>query len=197
MGLLSFGNRKLPDTTAIFNLPAVTTCPGSTKACERYCYALKAERLYKGVKLSRRVNLAAAESDSFADLMIQAITDSGRKVVRIHESGDFYSQPYINKWSAIAAALQNVTFYFYTRSWQFDFDSLLSLKNVVGIFSLDPDSNEKALQAAKFFERAANVVEKDYSKKLKKHQWLCPGDCKICKVCSTKNKYSEILFKKH
>jgi hypothetical protein len=35
--------------------------------------------------------------------------------IRIHATGDFYSQSYLNKWIEIAAALPSVDFYAYTK----------------------------------------------------------------------------------
>ena len=53
MMLLQKGNRKLPKTTLIFNLPAIESCPASTEECRKWCYARKAERQYPVVKKYR------------------------------------------------------------------------------------------------------------------------------------------------
>jgi hypothetical protein len=58
-------------------------------------------------------------------------------VVRIHESGDFYSVAYFKKWIEIAKKLPGKTFYAYTKSW-FIAQHLDELPdNFIIIFSLD------------------------------------------------------------
>jgi hypothetical protein len=44
--------------------------------------------------------------------------------VRIHDSGDFYSQEYLNKWADVARALPHLTFYAYTKSLHLKLDGL-------------------------------------------------------------------------
>jgi hypothetical protein len=64
--------------------------------------------------------------------MILEILTSKFKFVRVHESGEFYSQEYVNKWYEIAKHCPNVTFYAYTkRLGEFDFKNLKSLQNFV------------------------------------------------------------------
>ena len=102
---VSFGNSKLPKGTMIFNLPAVITCPLRTPLCEKSCYALKAEVQYRHVvPQARHHNLDRVRKGLFKGLMIEAIQKHHKKIkaIRIHESGDFLSQSYLNDWFAIA-----------------------------------------------------------------------------------------------
>ena len=102
---ISFGNAKLPKGTMIFNLPAVVTCPFKTPLCEKACYALKAEVQYKHVvPQARQHNLDRVRKGLFKGLMIEAIKKHHKKIkaIRIHESGDFFSQSYLNDWFAVA-----------------------------------------------------------------------------------------------
>ena len=55
--------------------------------------------------------------------------------VRIHDSGDFYSIAYLNKWVDIAKANTDVIFYAYTKSIKFFVNGLLLPKNMKVIFS--------------------------------------------------------------
>lgn len=91
---VSYGNKKLPKSTAIFNLPAGSTCPMRTEFCARFCYAKKAERIYPQVSPSRERNLALSRQAEFVGIMVEFIgkNQSKIKAFRIHESGDFYSQ---------------------------------------------------------------------------------------------------------
>jgi hypothetical protein len=130
---LSKGNAKLVKTSGEvyrvigFGIPAdhnftdssgesVNTCPGAT-ACRSVCYAKQGRYLMPNVMQARQDNLAASLEDSFVPNMIQALTKArSYNVVRIHDSGDFYSQSYFNKWVAIAAALPDRIFYAYTKN---------------------------------------------------------------------------------
>lgn len=116
--LLKRGNLKLPTSVGIWNLPAVTTCLGATPACKQFCYALKAERQYPHTTACRRRHLEYSRAPWFVAAMIHEIRHRRRhlETVRIHESGDFYSSAYFDKWLQIAEALPAVTFFAYTRT---------------------------------------------------------------------------------
>ena len=47
-------------------------------------------------------------------------------VVRLHDSGDFYSQEYLNAWATIAATFPDVIFYAYTKSLHLDMTAIPS-----------------------------------------------------------------------
>ena len=134
--LLTRGNHKLSSNTLIFNLPAIPEvcgriCPG--------CYAIKAQRVYPAVLPSRMQKLAASRLDTFSTAILKELANAKKpfKYVRIHESGEFYSQDYINSWTDIASSFPQYTFYAYTkRLSEFDFSSFKSLPNVVLINSL-------------------------------------------------------------
>ena len=53
-------------------------------------------------------------SDAISDLTYHA--KRGINVVRLHDSGDFYSQEYLDAWKAVAKALPDMVFYAYTKS---------------------------------------------------------------------------------
>ena len=92
------------------------TCPGAL-ACRAVCYAKQGGYRYPNSIAARDHNLALSQDANFAPLMIADLSRM-RKVntVRIHDSGDFYSQEYFNKWCEIAKALPHLTFYAYTKS---------------------------------------------------------------------------------
>lgn len=110
---LGHGNTKIDKSIAIFNIPA-----GSEFTCSQDCpgcYAKKAQRLYPHVLPCRVRNWEASKQENFTENMIKCITKTGCKVVRIHESGDFYSQEYADKWDLVAKAMPHIKFYGYTR----------------------------------------------------------------------------------
>lgn len=112
---ISKGNVKLEDSIAIFNLPAIKSCPNCSM-CAKTCYAKKAEKRYPTVKACREANLQASMTGGFVADMVKLIVKSKAKVVRIHEAGDFYSQEYADKWSEIARLLPEIKFYAYSKS---------------------------------------------------------------------------------
>jgi len=116
---LKNGNSKLKGIL-IFDLPAVKSCLNSS-SCEKTCYAMKAQRMYTTVRNWREANLDLAENNLglLKDLLISQLeleaTKNKNKVVRIHSSGDFISQEYIDMWSFVIAKNPDVKFYAYTK----------------------------------------------------------------------------------
>lgn len=140
--LISFlfhGNKKLADYDnpetgesfryAQFNLPAKKTCPYASRDCKRFCYARRDER-YKSVRLNRARSLAASKCDNFAAAMVYTIRvafmtaryKTATMILRIHESGDFYSLEYLKKWIAVFSEFmnaENIIFCFYTKCFEY------------------------------------------------------------------------------
>lgn len=122
---LSTSNSKLmKDGVASFNLVPIETCPGAG-SCAKYCYADTGSfiRFHKTTMPPRVSNWLASQKDDFVPKMIDMI-DKAKKVkgkkavkaIRIHDSGDFYSPQYIDKWHQIAQAHPDMMFYAYTKS---------------------------------------------------------------------------------
>jgi hypothetical protein len=112
---ISKGNTKLDKTVGIFSIPAIKTCP-NCKDCAKACYARKAERIYPQVLPCRESNWAASKLPCFVNRMVSIIRLAKVTKFRIHESGDFYSQEYADKWAEIARRLPEVKFWTYTKS---------------------------------------------------------------------------------
>ena len=119
----------------MFNLPATPTickriCPG--------CYAHREQTRFPSVLSAREDRYSASLSPDFASTIISEIKSIRKPFVayRIHASGEFYSQVYVNKWTTIAKALPQVTFYAFTkRLHDFDFSAFMSLPNAILIDS--------------------------------------------------------------
>ena len=134
--LLTRGNHKLSSNTLIFNLPAIPEvcgriCPG--------CYAIKAQRVYPAVLPSRMQKLAASRLDTFSTAILKELANAKKpfKYVRIHESGEFTTQSYLDAWHKIATKWPSATFYAYTKKLKIlDFSEIRKLPNVVVIDSL-------------------------------------------------------------
>lgn len=141
---LTKGNSKLGKTIFTFNLPAITTCPGRSLACQS-CYAMQGRWLFDNVRRSLARNLEAARSPSFATDMVAEIRRRKAAVVRVHSSGDFFSRAYARRWLTVMRELPGVTFYFYTRSWRIGsirpvLEEMAALPNVRAWFSADADT---------------------------------------------------------
>lgn len=102
-----------------FDLPAIKTCPFADK-CKTYCYATKGFYKMPVVKRKQEANLKASKSDLFIHLMNHEIGELKAKnkidAVRIHSSGDFYNQEYLDKWIKIVEINPDIMFYAYTKS---------------------------------------------------------------------------------
>lgn len=141
----------------IWNLPAVITCPYRTKECEKFCYAKKAEKAYPTVLPSRERNLAESKKAEFAANMTETIlqiakgTKKKNIIVRIHESGDFYNQSYVNAWLEImdnCKADRRIKFIAYTKSFKF-FDGVKLPKNFSLRASIWNDTKPEQLEIVK------------------------------------------------
>lgn len=182
MNLITKGNTKVK--ALLFDLPTnicAVQCPK--------CYARKAEVRFPNVLAKRNENYYNTFRDLFCTLIIDEIKKSKCKIVRIHSSGDFYSQEYIHKWIYIARALPDRQFYAYTKTKTiFDFNEFEELENVNIIDSTT--------------ELGVNYGNREYCEKLMELGYiLCPCEknvhvaCMVdCKICLTEK---QICFIEH
>lgn len=117
---LTVVNWTLP---AFLSKTGVKTCPNAG-LCAAGCYARFGAYRFKAPSLAHERNLTLSQSDNFTFYMIQEINawlekkSITRLVVRIHDSGDFYSQAYFEKWLDVMAHFESddkVFFYAYTK----------------------------------------------------------------------------------
>lgn len=140
----SKGNAKLGKQTLIFNLPAGRTCPGalfcksfavvdsngkrSIKDTEHTvfrCFAASSEVQYDGAYYNRAnnyqtiVDYLAVGIDHAAtqiNVALHHFQTRNTTLVRIHESGDFFSLAYLQAWVKVAQMNPNLKFYCYSKS---------------------------------------------------------------------------------
>ena len=146
-------NRKLKNTSLMnrarilnFSLPAYKTqnnkmvCPFA-KDCVKYCYAQKGNYRFPSVKKGLNKRYELSKKEEFVTIMNANILLERPTHVRIHDSGDFYSVDYLNKWIQIAKDNKDIVFYAYTKSIPFFKRSkemnttFLLPKNLIIIFS--------------------------------------------------------------
>lgn len=111
------------------------TCPGAG-ACAAVCYAKQGRYGMPSVMAARLHNLELSLAPGFVEKVMEDLVSltSRRKpitVVRLHDSGDFYSQRYLDDWGRIAAWMPSVEVYAYTKSHHLDFSRIPSNLRVI------------------------------------------------------------------
>lgn len=183
--LLSIGmNIKLSKSIGIFNLPPEITCPGQTELCKAICYAKKANRLYTNARNNRIHNLECSRSIGFINAILEEIDAESLVLVRIHESGDFYSQAYLNKWIRIAQLRPAVRFLAYTKSYMLTFAR--APKNMVIFGSVDATTDFARFHLPKRLLSRILEPEEEYAGYYicppvsKTHKHYCGSECMHC-----------------
>jgi len=199
---LSDGNKKLrgDDTNAflVWNIPAISTCLWKTALCELACYARKAEVQYPDVLPCRERNLDESKKESFVADMIKTIswnvtsrknTQDKQIWFRIHESGDFYSLAYLEKWIDIARQFPNIHFLAYTKAVELIKLAGKMPKNLVIRYSVWSDTAPEQLEIATSLKLPIFTAFQPeiLDQKVKAdHYTKCLCDCQKCKKCYSK-----------
>lgn len=211
--LISFGNRKLPNTTAIFNVTSAHNCPSAKlglcefrKNCKtqfatgkNLCYALKAEKLYPDClpyrnRQEKYFDSVTAEQFANDFLAIYARKRIKPLFIRFNEAGDWKSQKHYEKAFQAAAIIQKETgiiSYCYTHRTDLRFYNSFKY----GLKVMKSGSMPNDFLAAKFVgipaaKFDALKAEKAAFNPLQKNNrpsdksYFCPADCKKCKLCA-------------
>lgn len=108
-----------------FSIPAYKTkggkltCPFAD-SCIKYCYAQKGNYTrFPKVQQLMEQKYTITKQDNFILLINEEIQKKKATHIRIHDSGDFYSIKYLQKWVDIATQNKGVIFYAYTKSIKF------------------------------------------------------------------------------
>lgn len=140
-------------------------CPFA-KDCIKYCYAKKGAYSWSNVKPAFEKRYNITKKENFASLMIEQVKRKKADYIRIHDSGDFYSKKYLNKWLTVAKELPNVKFYAYTKSHDF-FRGLQLPDNFDIIFSegskLDYKINKDTERHASIFKTKEELIKAGYT----------------------------------
>ena len=167
--LLGNSNSKLKKTSKFFNVEIYNfsipsgndkrsgkiTCPFAD-TCLDLCYADKGFYRFSNVQRGLSDRYDATKESNFVNRIINEISSKKTKkqiYVRIHDSGDFYSPTYLDKWIEISKQLPNVRFYAYTKSHDF-FRGLTLPNNFDVIFSL---GSKLDIKLDRFTERHAEI----------------------------------------
>ena len=145
---LAYENSKIIGTF-IFDLYAgPISCGGTCLNCHdclEDCYAQDAQNRRANVIGKRRLNtwLARHMPEFLEKEIIKQLEENPQvEYIRIHSSGDFFAQYYIDLWYRIAKHFPDRRFYFYTKVESlFDFSKLIGLENVNRVKSILPDNS--------------------------------------------------------
>jgi hypothetical protein len=225
--MLTRGNLKLGNGIWHWNLPAGSqfSCPGASPWCDASinggCYANpeKHQHTYGSphVQAIYQRNWEMVQDDAVWDwgialsAWIQTKNKRARhlrnqvRVVRIHTSGDFFSQKYTAIWDWIAVCNPTVQFYAYTRSW-----AVPELLGILEEFRSRPNvtlwaSWDHTMPETPAGWKTAIVVDKPAWAESRAGETRCPEqtgvqpDCTSCGLCwNAKVKPTAVLtFKIH
>lgn len=169
----SFGNSKLAKLdTVSFNIPAFEsadgfkTCP-KAGACATLCYARQGRYVMPNVAAAREFNLKLTRGDlkAFTQMAIDDLKLIRNATVRVHDSGDFFSQGYMNAWFRIASTYPEKKFYAYTKSLHLDRskcpDNFQIVQSVGGLMddSIDPATSHSRIFSSHYQRRKAGYVD--------------------------------------
>lgn len=113
------------------------TCPNAA-ACAKGCYATQGAYKFSNVAKVFEARLKLAQSPRFANIIHAEIKRRKVERLRIHDSGDFFSIEYLERWLGIIRANPTVQFYAYTKMVsmfkQYTLDGLIP-SNFIVIYS--------------------------------------------------------------
>ena len=89
------------------------TCP-MADTCVKFCYAKKGAYIWGNVKPAFEKRYELSKTDEFIDAINAEIKKKRPDYIRVHDSGDYYSKAYLEKWIKIAIHNPSVRFYSYT-----------------------------------------------------------------------------------
>lgn len=156
----------------IFDLPKKLTCPGRTAICEANCYQDACEKMLKkenedsAILCARKLNWFYSLQDDFEKKMVHELKSLCPKKnqeirVRIHASGDFYSNDYMKKWFVICLVMKQLgkkyKFVAYTKSYAF-LDKLLSNQ-----YELNEIVKKACDLSGTVYQTVNNLVLKDFN----------------------------------
>lgn len=180
--LLGTGNTKLVRTAKefgvrIFNfsipagndkLTGKITCPFAGK-CLKLCYAKKGFYNMPSVENALSLRNKATREEDFVERInneLAKVKKDKQIYIRIHDSGDFYSPTYFQKWLTIAKNNPSVRFYAYTKSHSF-IRGIELPENFDLIFSLGSKNDEliniETERHSKIFYSADEMKDNGYS----------------------------------
>ena len=218
--LILHGNNKLKDYDDVesllsyryaqYNTRAIKDCPFRSAGCEAVCYATKGNHVFPSVQESRERSYEESRRDDFSEAIAYTIrTEKKSKryadavmLIRLHESGDFYSLQYMRKWVKAWNILEHDSGWqttFYTKCFVFllmltdeeadVINRLMRAGKIAMNLSVDDTTTPEQIDAMlKVIARypMANIYRCTEDVDSVEHDNVC--DCADCAKCGTCNK---------
>lgn len=179
-------NVKIGNNVSIINLPPVLTCTNCA-TCAKTCYA-KFRYQYPNVQKRWNRNLEMTKADNFVELSTIELKYKATPIVRYHESGDFYSDEYIDKCFELAIKNPQIQFYGYTKNK--NALKLNALANVNVIYSMIDTPigevrNYGTQEYCEYLRDNYNSFICPHDSTWKEQGKKCMIDCQECLNCSS------------
>ena len=206
--LLEVGNSKIGqhsehyDKVYVWNLPVVKTCPGASQWCLRHCYnADPRQEKFPIEQWNKNFQFFLKDRELLESMILKELEIVNSNIaVRIHSSGDFFSNEYIQFWKRIIVKTPQVKYWAYTRSWTKNdlLGELLSLKECKNLQLFA--SWDETMAAPPEGWRKSIVYSMDDN--LYSNGIICPEqsgispNCATCNYCINKDK-GDVYFILH
>lgn len=188
---ISKGNMKIGHI-ASFSLPPIESCIFH-KYCADKCYAKKAYKAYTNTKnaYNRNYRIAKNNLEDLKNQLVEELRSYKHSYFRIHVSGDFYSQAYLDAWKEICKEFPNINFMAYTKAYTFDYDGMpKNMEVIFSTFDNMPAGTSERLRN-KYNRPIALAGNSNPDKDYYNH---CIDDCDQCKLCWGLSKTSKGVF---
>jgi len=145
-----------------FSIPAYKTRSGKitcpfADSCVKFCYAQKGNYTrFPKIQDLMEQKYKISKTNNFIPLMNEEIQKKKVTHIRIHDSGDFYSIAYLNKWVEIANDNKEVIFYAYTKSIPF-FKGCINIPSNLKIIFSEGSKTDNLINTAK--DRHARIFK--------------------------------------
>ena len=202
---ISKGNSKLQGINN-FSLPPVKSCPNCSfcfqtltnsqgKKIKLECYAMKAykSKVRQNVRKAwdKNFNIAQENLEKFYDDMVEFLKHTRKTIFRIHVSGDFFSQAYLEKWFEIIRLFPNIRFLTFTKAFSLDFSNkpinLIVYASIMPNMAIPLDFINRFNTLQAFCDIPENYNPTIATK--------CPGSCAKCQFCWSSQK--NVFFAVH
>ena len=184
--LLVRGNKTMPKSVGIWNLPAEITCTPSLW-CLEHCYAKKGRFCWSNVVRSQYERYERTFDRHFHQDMWGEIANSKLRYVRVHIAGDFYSREYVKDWAGIARRLPKVLFRTNTRRR----DLMPLINRIVPNNFVVRESIDPTRKSTGYFPSHAIVGTKG-----SEDFFVCKNDCEKCKFYCWKHPEIDVVSEK-
>lgn len=190
--VFSYGNKKLPRNTMIFNLTTAMNCP--SKLCKFFdtCYAKAGDNKNINPALSglrNQLMLKHITIKEFLKLIEMYIEYAPMRIkrIRVSESGDFSTQQQVDVAKKLAAHLKkkyNIDTVVYTAQ-PFDFSGNELIVNASNDKVIGADRYFYARDLKTFTEMGVDMTEDMKIKCMEDGQpyYMCPCECRKCNFC--------------